>query len=94
MGAEAFEAVVSGFEGVEDAFHDGVGGQGQVELAAEGDEESRQFQGLFGFQEGELDQAALDQVAFGLGLEAQVVQDLFDQAGPALPAVDVGRPRP
>ena len=37
LGAEAFEAVVFGFEGFQDAVHDGVGGQGQVQLAAEGD---------------------------------------------------------
>ena len=62
----------------------------RVELAAEGDEEAGQFQGLLGLHQGEFDQAALDQVALGLGLETQIVQDLLDQTGPALPAVDLG----
>ncbi len=48
----------------------------------------------FGFQLGQFHQAALDQVALGLGLEAQLVQDLFEEAGPALPALDRRRPRP
>jgi hypothetical protein len=92
FGAEAGQPVVFLLEGLQAALHDRVGGQGQVQLAAEGHEQAGELHALLGFQEGELDQAALDQVALGLGLEAQFVQELLEEPGPALPADDGGGP--